>query len=100
MLTRVRIWQLMLCEFVVAVCVTTILGFLVHYPDVTRRPMPPPKSLFFSLICILSLLVLASVAVGVRSSHANTALVIFCSVAIWLIGCYGLVFVWINTFGT
>src|SRR5437868_543895 len=100
MLTRVRIWQLMLYELIVAVCATAILGFLVHYPDITRRPMPPPKSLFFVLIFVLSLVVLTLAVVGVRSSQANTALVIFCSVAIWLLGCYGLVFEWINTFGT
>jgi hypothetical protein len=100
MLRRVRIWQLILCEIAAALLATALLVVFIHFPDVARRPMPPPKSLFFGLIAFLSLVVLTSAAVGVRISRTGRAVVIVLSIAVWLLGCYALLFVWINTFGT
>ena len=76
------------------------LATVLHYPDVARRPEPPSGEFLLALIIFVAVGVLALLAAGVRSDKANTPGVITSTIAVWLLGSYALVFIWINTYGT
>ncbi len=100
MLTRIRTWQVLAWHLLLAACATGALAHIIHFPDVARRPMPPPKTLFFTCVILFSIATLGFRLAGVRSAQADTGVVLLGTGILWLLGCYGLVFVWINTFGT
>ena len=100
MLKRIGIWQVVGLQLLVAALATAALVLFVHYPDVSRRPSPPPKSLFFALIAVVTVAAAALAGAGIRSPQADTALALLFTIVLWLLSCYALVFVWINTFGT
>ena len=99
MLTRIRIWHVVGLQLLVAALATAALALFVDYPDVTRRPTPPPKTLFFALIAAVTVAAAALAAAGMRSPQADTALILLFTIVLWLVSCYALAFVWINTFG-
>ena len=90
----------MLSQFLLAAFATAVLACIIHFPDVARRPTPPPTKLLFSLLIAISIAIIAFAVVGARSARAHTAIVLWCSLVLWLLGCYALIFVWFNTFGT
>jgi len=98
--TRIRTWQILGVHFALATTAVITLISVVHYPDVTRRPMPPPATLFFQLLIAYSIASMGLMSVGVLAASAHTRVCLIFGAIIWLLGSYGLVFVWINTFGT
>jgi hypothetical protein len=100
MLSRIRIWQVMALQVAIGGLSAFCLAAVLHYPDVARRPQPPSCGLAVGLMLFLSAGVLALLALGVRSPKVSTAGVITSTIAVWLLGCYALVFIFINTYGT
>lgn len=90
----------MLSQFLLAASATAVLACVIHFPDVAHRPVTPPAKLLFFLLLAISIAIITLAVVGTRSARANTAIVLCCSLILWLLGCYGLIFVWVNTFGT
>jgi hypothetical protein len=76
------------------------LAVMLHYPDSARRPQPPSCGLAVGLILFVSVAVLALLVLGLRSGEASNAGMITSTIAIWLLGSYALVFIFINTYGT
>jgi drug/metabolite transporter (DMT)-like permease len=95
-----RTWQITLSQLLFAIGAVALLASIIHFPDVARRPMPPPSGVFFFLLILVSAAILAFAIVGARSARVNTKIVFWSSLILWLLGCYALAFVWINTFGT
>jgi hypothetical protein len=95
-----RTWQIMLSQLLLTVAATVCLVFAIHFPDVTRRPTPPPTNVLFLLLLSVAVGAITFALVGVRSTKAHTGIVVWSSLILWLLGCYALIFVWINTFGT
>ncbi len=100
MLKRIGIWQVIALQLAVAAISTLCLAGFIHFPDVSRRPSPPPTKLMFALLVGLPLVLATLAAMSVRRSRADTAVVAVFSLLLWFLGYYGLMFVWINTYGT
>lgn len=90
----------MLSQLLVTVAATVYLVFTVHFPDVTRRPTPPPTNVLFFLLISVVLGAMTFALVGATSPKAHTRIVLWSSLILGLLGCYALLFVWVNTFGT
>ena len=98
MLTRIRFWHIFVAQVFAGAAFVSILALVIHFPDVARRPNPPP-------VAGLVLFVLMTIAlVGMHwlyiRIHAHTAVATVVTVLVWLVAIYGFVFVWINTYGT
>ena len=100
MLSHIRTWQVIALQLAIGSLSALFLASVIHYPDVARRPEPQSGKLFLAFFLFLSAAVLTLLAAGVRSAKANTAGVITSTIAVWLVGSYALVFIWINTYGT
>ena len=100
MLARIRTSQILAVHVALATAAIITLVSVVHYPDVTRRPMPPPANVFFALLIAYSIASLGVMTAGVLGTSAHTRSCLVVGGILWVLGCYGLVFVWINTFGT
>jgi len=100
MLNLMRTWQITLSQLFFAIGAAVFLALIIHFPDVARRPTPPPSGVFFSLLTLVSVAILAFAIVGACSTKVNTKIVFWSSLVLWLFGCYALTLVWINTFGT
>ena len=55
---------------------------------------------FFGLLGGMSLVVLGLFAAGIGPSIRRTLGALIVSAVVWLLASYGLVFIWINTYGT
>src|SRR5881392_3568372 len=100
MLARIRTWHVLVGPLLFAVVATALLGLVVHFPDVARRPEPPPQELFFILFCVTPILLMLFAAAGVRSPNAKSWVALLSAVSGWVLTWYGLMFVWLNTFGS
>lgn len=95
-----RTWQIMVSQLLVTVAATVYLVFTVHFPDVTHRPTRAPTNVLFSLLILVTLGAMTFALVGAADKKAHTVIILWSSLIFWLLGCYALMFVWVNTFGT
>jgi hypothetical protein len=95
-----RTWQIILSQLFLTVSAAVYLVFTVHFPDVTRRPIPPPTNVLFTLLIWVALGAITFAFVGATSTKAHTGIVLWSSLVFGLLGCYALLFIWVNTFGT
>jgi|SRR5579884_2705407 len=100
MLSQIRTWQVLASQMAVAVVVTVLFALVVHFPNLACRPDPPPSALFLVLFCATPLLVMLLAAAGARSPRAKSWLVLSFAILAWCATWYGLLFVWLNTFGS
>ena len=95
-----RAWQVILLQFLLTVAATAHLVFAVHFHDVKLRPTSPPTNVVIVLLLLVTLGALTFALVGATSTKAHTGIVLWGTLILWLLGCYALMFVWVNTFGT
>lgn len=100
MFLRIRTWHVLVGPLLVAIAATVLLALVVHFPDVARRPERPPQELFLILFCITPILVMLLAVIGVRSPNAKSWVALLCGISGWVLTWYGLMFVWLNTFGS
>jgi len=100
MLTHIRTWQVLLSQLAVVVAATVGFALFVHFPDVARRPEPPPGVLFLVVFSVTTVLLIFLGAAGVRSPDARSWIAIVSAIVLWCFACYSLMFVWLNTFGS
>ncbi len=93
-------WQLMISQLVIGLVSVLLLAFVIRYPDSAHRPMPQPGQLLLALIVADTVAIITLGGAGVQSMEAKTATAIISTVLVWLFTLYGLIFVWINTYGT
>src|SRR5436853_335088 len=98
MLQRINTWQVIVLQLAIGCVSTLLLAAVIHFPHDLRRPMPPPAWLLFSLIIFVTVGIIAFAGAGVRSTRAQTAVVILSAIILWLVAFYGLWFVWVNTY--
>jgi hypothetical protein len=100
MLARITTIQVIGCQIISASIAVLVLALSVHFPDWHRRPEPQPAALFLTILISFSIVLALLAAAGVRSQRASKLVVGIAVVIVWLLGLYGLIFVWINTYGT
>ena len=100
MFACIRTWHVLIGSLLVAIATTVLLALVVHFPDITRRPEPPPQELFFTVFCVSPILLMLLAAMGVRSPNAKSWVALLCGISGWVLTWYGLMFVWLNTFGS
>jgi len=98
--SHIRTWQVIVLQLATGSLSALLLAFVLHYPDTARRPEPQSGKFLVVFFLFLSGAVLTLLAAGVRSANANTGAVITSTIAVWLVGSYALVLIWINTYGT
>ena len=77
-----------------------LLALIIHFPDVGRRPEPSPDGLSLLLFLLMSVVVVGLGVARILKSSKHAGFAITLTIVVWLIATYGLVFVWVNTFGT
>jgi hypothetical protein len=98
MLSRIRVWHVLIAQVLVGAAFVTILALLIHFPDVSRRADPPPNGTGLMLFVFMSIALVGLSRLYPRvRTHPAVATAI--TVLLWLVMLYGFVFVWINTFG-
>ena len=70
------------------------------FPMFPADPSAPPQQLFFVLFCGMPILLMLVAAAGIRSPNAKSWVAFVSAVVGWLLTWYGLMFVWVNTFGS
>ena len=100
MLLRIHTWHVVLSQLALAVALPVLLALLVHFPDLARRPEHAPQGLFLVSFCGAPILLMFLAAAGVRSPNATSWVGFVSAVFAWAVLWYGLMFVWLNTFGS
>ena len=94
------LWKMFGGHVVVGAGAILLLALVVRYPDLARRPMPPPTILLWVLFGLVTIAMPAFFASVMGKSIQITLVAAISTVAIWLLTNYCLVFIWINTYGT
>jgi hypothetical protein len=100
MLSRIRTWQVVAVQLVIGILSILFLAMAIHYSDVVSRPEPQSGKVLLGFLVFVSAGFLAVLAAGVRSEKAHTVSVVASTIVVWFLALYGLVFIWINTYGT
>jgi hypothetical protein len=84
----------------VAVVAPLALVLLVHFPDQSRRPMPPHSAWFLGLFVLMSAAMAALFVVSPSRSLGRDLGALVLTGVLWLVSSCTLVFIWISTYGT
>jgi preprotein translocase subunit SecY len=96
--SHIRVWHVLIAQVLVGAAFVAILAFLIHFPNVARRPNPPPGGTGLLLFVCMSI-ALVGLSGLYRRVRTHPAVATAITVLLWLVTLYGFVFVWINTFG-
>jgi hypothetical protein len=98
MLSRIRLWHILLAQVITGAISVAILAVLVRFPDVAHRPEPAPAgaNLFLFLCMTIAIVALSGLY---RRAGAHQAVATTVTVLLWLVVIYGFVFVLLNTYG-
>ena len=98
MLSRIRLWQILIAQVFTGAISVAILALLVRFPDVAHRPEPAPAGAnLFLFVCMTVAMVALSGLYRRAGTHQAVATTV--TVFLWLVAIYGYVFVLLNTYG-